>query len=140
MLGYNAAICLYVTLKFMPTIAETLTRAIARLQGVTGTPRQDSQTILGHAMGDKSREYIIAHSEEIVADSALHVFEKLLTLRAHGMPLAYIVGRRSFYDRNFRINPHVLIPRPETEHIIDTALEWANGQDKKELHIIDVGT
>src|SRR3954463_1185141 len=115
----------------MPTIAETLAGAIARLQGATGTPRQDAQTILGHAMGGIPREYLIAHGEEIVAESVLPVFEKLLTLRTHGMPLAYIVGRRAFYDRDFRINPHVLIPRPETEHIIDAALEWETAHSKK---------
>ncbi len=106
--------------------------------GVSGTPRQDTQSILGHVLNDKSREYLIAHSEEAVSDSDLSTFEKLLALRARGMPLAYIIGRRAFYDRTFRVNPHVLIPRPETEHVVETALEWAAGRGS--LRIVDVGT
>ncbi|MEP7284549.1 MAG: peptide chain release factor N(5)-glutamine methyltransferase [Chloroflexota bacterium] len=122
----------------MPTIGETLQQATARLQGVSGTPRQDAQTILGHVMGDKPREVLIAHPEYPVSDSELHVFEKLLTLRKHGMPLAYIVGQRAFYDRTFRINPQVLIPRPETEHVVEAALDWVGRFGAR--RIIDVGT
>src|SRR6516164_5032147 len=109
----------------MPTIGETLQRATALLQGVSGTPRQDAQSILGHVLDDKPREFLIAHSEQLLNEFELHTFEKLLALRIRGMPLAYILGQRAFYDRTFRVNPHVLIPRPETEHLVEAALEWA---------------
>src|SRR5260221_2562113 len=122
------------------TIGEVLHKATAQLMGVSGTPRQDTQSILGHVLNDKSREYLIAHSEEAVSDSDLSTFEKLLALRARGMPLAYIIGRRAFYDRTFLVTPHVLIPRPETEHVVETALEWAGKQDRRNLRIVDVGT
>src|SRR5438876_11834898 len=109
----------------MTTIGEALQRATARLQGVSGAPRQDAQSILGHVLNDTPREYLIAHSEQPIDEVQLRTFDKLLELRTHGMPLAYIVGRRAFYDRTFRVNPHVLIPRPETEHLVEAAITWA---------------
>ncbi len=122
----------------MPTIGETLQRATALLMGVSGTPRQDAQAILGHVMDDKPREFLIAHSEQLLNEFEIHTFEKLLALRIRGMPLAYILGRRAFYDRTFRINPQVLIPRPETEHVVEAALGWS--RDRGSLRIVDVGT
>lgn len=122
----------------MPTIGETLQRATALLMGVSGTPRQDAQAILSHVMDDQPREFLIAHSEQLLNEFEIHTFEKLLALRIRGMPLAYILGRRAFYDRTFRINPQVLIPRPETEHVVEAALGWS--RDRGPLRIVDVGT
>src|SRR5713226_8353245 len=122
----------------MTTIGEVLRRAIARLQGVSGAPRQDAQAILGHVLNDTPREYLIAHSEQPVEEIHVRTFDKLLELRAHGMPLAYIVGRRAFYDRTFRVNPHVLIPRPETEHLVEAAIAWS--ESRGAIRIVDVGT
>jgi len=122
----------------MPTIGETLQRATALLMGASGTPRQDAQAILGHVMDDQPREFLIAHSEQLLNEFEIHTFEKLLALRIRGMPLAYILGRRAFYDRTFRINPQVLIPRPETEHVVEAALGWS--RDRGSLRIVDVGT
>src|SRR5258708_4813088 len=104
------------------TIEETIKLAIEKLQDMTGTPRQDAQSILGHVLDDKPREYVIAHSEVLLTENQLHTFDKLLALRSHGMPLAYILGRRGFYDRDFKVNPHVLIPRPETEQIVEMGI------------------
>jgi release factor glutamine methyltransferase len=118
------------------TVGDLLKQGIAKLQGVSGTPRSDVQTMIAHVI-DKPREYIIAHTEAVLTADQLHTFEKLLTLRSRGMPLAYIVGRRAFFDRDFRINPHVLIPRPETEHVVEEALEWVKGRP---VQLVDVGT
>ncbi len=121
----------------MPTIGDTLKRATATLMGVSGSPRLDAQLILGRVL-DKPREYLIAHSEQPVADLDIHTFDKLLTLRAKGMPIAYILGQRPFYDRSFKVTPHVLVPRPETEHIVEAALAWAEGRGS--IRLVDVGT
>jgi release factor glutamine methyltransferase len=120
------------------SIGDILKSAIARLQGASGTPRSDAQAIIAHVI-DKPREYVIAHTEAILDADQLHTFEKLLTLRTRGMPLAYIIGRRAFFDRDFRINPHVLIPRPETEHVVEEALEWVRKQGR-DVQLVDVGT
>jgi release factor glutamine methyltransferase len=121
----------------MPIIADTLKQAIASLMGVSGSPRLDAEMILAHVL-DKPREYLIAHGEVALNEQAASTYTKLLTLRRKGMPIPYILGKRGFFDRDFRLNSHVLIPRPETEHLVEAALEWAQGRSK--LHIIDVGT
>jgi len=114
-----------------------LLQATAALMGVSGSPRLDAQLILGHVL-DKPREYLIAHDDEPITDLAAHTFAKLLTLRKRGMPIAYILGSRPFYDRTFKITSHVLIPRPETEHLVEAALDWA--KDRGAVRIVDVGT
>src|SRR5512141_1845529 len=107
--------------------------------GLSNSPRLDAQLILGHVL-DKPREYLIAHSEQTLSDRDVQTFDKLLTLRTKGMPVAYILGRRAFFDRSFLVTPHVLIPRPETEHIVEAALEWAHAAGRDALRIVDVGT
>ena len=105
--------------------------------GVSGAPRLDAQLLLGHVL-DKPREYLIAHDEQPVGDLDLHTFDKLLTLRTKGMPIAYLLGARPFYDRSFKVTPHVLVPRPETEHLVEASLDWAKGRDS--LRVVDIGT
>ncbi len=121
----------------MPTIQQTLDRAIATLMRMSSAPRLDAQLILGHVLNQR-REYLVAHGEQTLTDLQAQVFEKLLTLRVKGMPTAYILGDRAFYDRSFHITPHVLIPRPETEHIVEAALEWAEKHPIRRA--VDVGT
>ncbi len=119
------------------TIGEVLKQATASLMGVSGSPRLDAQLILGHVL-DKPREYLIAHSEDPLRELDDHIFHKLLTLRMKGMPIAYILGSRPFYDRTFIVTPHVLIPRPETEHLVEAAMAWA--KDRGSVRLVDVGT
>jgi release factor glutamine methyltransferase len=121
----------------MTTIADTVKQAIASLMGVSGSPRLDAEMILAHVL-DKPREYLIAHGEVALEEQAASTYAKLLTLRRKGMPVAYILGKRGFFDRDFRLNSHVLIPRPETEHLVEAALAWAQGRGS--LRVIDVGT
>jgi release factor glutamine methyltransferase len=78
-------------------------------------------------MGNRS-EAPAAFSDELRA---------LVTRRAAREPVAYLTGRREFYGRTFRVSPAVLIPRPETEHVIDAALPLLRGAD---MTIVDLGT
>src|SRR4051812_4279462 len=80
------------------SIGEILKRAIASLMGVSGSPRLDAQLILGHVI-EKPREYLIAHDDQILPTLQIDTFHKLLMLRTKGMPIAYILGQRPFYDR-----------------------------------------
>ena len=105
--------------------------------GASGSPRLDAQLILGHVIG-QPREYLIAHSEQGLIDLQQQTFDKLLTLRTKGMPIAYILGKRPFLDRTFKVTSNVLIPRPETELLVETALTWTKGRGP--LRIVDVGT
>lgn len=119
------------------TVDQALKNAIAALMGASGSPRMDAQLILSHVI-DKPREYLIAHGEHTLTDLEAQTFQKLLTLRTKGMPIAYILGERPFFDRTFRVTSHVLIPRPETEHLVEAAIAWA--KDKPSIRLVDVGT
>ena len=107
----------------------------------TDAPALTAQLLLCHVL-DIDRVALIAHSEVPVPADAEVRLEALLARREQGEPLAYILGVREFYGRDFAVNPHTLIPRPETEHLIETALEFFDkrGMADKPLRFIDLGT
>ena len=113
----------------------------ARLLAHTDAPALTAQLLLCHVLG-VDRVALIAHSEEVVPPEAETLLEALLARRAAGEPLAYILGFREFYGRDFAVDASTLIPRPETEHLIETALEFF--EQKKEsgapLRFLDLGT
>jgi release factor glutamine methyltransferase len=119
------------------SVENLLKQAIASLMGVSGSPRLDAYLMLGHVL-NQPREYLIAHSERLLTPLEQSTFEKLLRLRTKGMPLAYILGQRPFFDRQFTVTSQVLIPRPETENLVEAALAW--GKDRGPFKIVDVGT
>jgi release factor glutamine methyltransferase len=97
----------------------------------------DGQSLLGHVLG-ADRATLIAHPERPLTPDEAAQFRALIERRAAGEPVAYLTGRRAFYDREFIVTPDVLIPRPETEHLVDEVLNWARGREN--LRIADVGT
>ena len=113
----------------------------ARRLASTDAPALTAQLLLCHVL-DIDRVALIAHSEEAVPADAEKRLEALLQRRERGEPLAYILGSREFYGRDFEVNPHTLIPRPETEHLIETALEFFDGRGMagQALRFIDLGT
>lgn len=96
----------------------------------------DAHVLLGEVLGVE-RAYLLAHPEaELTAEQAER-FEAWVARCAAGEPVAYILGRRAFYDRDFFVTPDVLIPRPETELLLENALAWAGD---RVLTAADVGT
>jgi release factor glutamine methyltransferase len=131
-----------VDLKHARTIRAALQAATAQLMGHSGVPRLDAQLILAHLLNQR-REQLIAHDEMPLSAEQAAAYAKLIALRASGMPIAYILGRCAFFDRELVVNPHVLIPRPETELIVECALAWIQAHDRQSdptLRIVDVGT
>jgi release factor glutamine methyltransferase len=129
-------------LRHARTVRAALEAATAQLMGHSGTPRLDAQLILAHLLNQR-REQLIAHDEMPLSIDQIAAYAKLIALRASGMPIAYILGRRMFFDRELVVNPHVLIPRPETELIVECALAWIQAHDRQSdptLRIVDVGT
>lgn len=111
-------------------------RATARLAG-TESPAVVAALLLCHVLGiDKVA--LVAHSEEEVPPEAENVLEALLERRLRGEPAAYLVGSREFYGRDFFVDSSTLIPRPETEHLVDAALEFFRGRDH--VRFLDLGT
>jgi len=102
------------------------------------SPRLDAEVLLAEALGCRRIELYTAFTE-LVEEGPRGVFRDLLRRRAEGTPVAYLVGRREFYSLSFRVTPDVLIPRPETEFLVITLLDWAGGGSCP-IHICDVGT
>lgn len=105
--------------------------------------RVDAQTLLRHALG-VSRAWLIAHADHVLDTNEVMQFERLLQRRLQGEPVAYILGNREFYGLDFSVAPGVLIPRPDTETLVEAALqlipETSAGERKGPLRILDLGT
>lgn len=120
------------------SIAQALMEASAMLRSA-GVPeaRREAGSLLTFIVG-KDRTFLISHSEDKLNDESLVRFQEGVERRAKGEPLQYIVGVQDFFGREFQVTPDVLIPRPETELLVEAALE-ISGRDAAPL-ICDVGT
>lgn len=114
------------------TVGELL--ALARRLGIA---RLDAQLLLGHHLA-RSRTWLIAHEDRTIDDGAARAVETALRQRAAGVPLAYLTGEREFRGLTLRVTPAVLVPRPETELLVDWALELIGG--RAEAEVVDLGT
>ena len=104
------------------------------------TPRLDGEILLANAC-DCERIELYTTYDEKAPDSVRDAFRSLVRERARGVPVAYLVGKREFYSLTFRVTPDVLIPRPETEHVVLSVLEKSKDwEDAETVHCIDVGT
>ncbi|SIO07732.1 [protein release factor]-glutamine N5-methyltransferase [Sulfurivirga caldicuralii] len=103
------------------TVADALRHAQAQLQH-SDTPDLDAQLLLAHVLG-KSRSWLFAHDIDALTADQQAAFAALTARRAAGEPVAYLLGRADFYDFTLKVTPDVLIPRPETELLVEQALE-----------------
>jgi release factor glutamine methyltransferase len=106
-----------------------------------GLARLDGQLLLAHVLG-RSRAWVIAHEDAQVNPERAARMQSLVAQRAEGEPLAYLVGAREFHGLRLRVTPGVLIPRPDTETLVDWALEILDGplRDVDAPRIADLGT
>ena len=102
-----------------------------------GSPRLNSETLMMFTLGC-DRAYLYAHPERELTADEHNRFTGYIAERSTGKPAQYITGHQEFWGLDLLVSPAVLIPRPETEHIIETVLELSAGQH--DLKIIDVGT
>lgn len=102
------------------------------------SPELDAEIILAYAL-KKDRVYLHAHPQEALESSVLKFANTLLSKRVKRIPVAYLVGKKEFYGRDFIVNKNTLIPRPETEDIIDV-IKKIIPQTQKKSKLIDVGT
>jgi release factor glutamine methyltransferase len=94
----------------------------ARLARVAGEPRREAEMLLGAALG-RPRAWLLAHPEEAILDcEATDRYEAFVTRRALGEPVAYLLGEKEFWSLPLAVGPGVLIPRPETERLVECAL------------------
>jgi release factor glutamine methyltransferase len=100
--------------------------------------RLTAEVLLAHVLS-VDREYLYSHDERVLKEEETQALEDHIYDRIGGVPLQYIVGRQEFYGRYFHVTPAVLIPRPETEYIVEAVLEMSR-QNPRNVSIIDVGT
>lgn len=91
------------------------------LQAAAGLPRLDARALLEH-VSERPREWLVAHGDEPADAWVAERFDALAARRREGEPLAYLTGYREFFGRRFAVDRHVLVPRPETEGLVEAAL------------------
>ncbi len=110
-----------------------------RLLATCGLPRLDARALLAHA-SHRSREWLLAHGDEPADPPAATRFGELATRRRAGEPLAYLLGWREFHGRRFAVTPAVLVPRPETEELLEPALQRLPPPGERRPRVLDLGT
>jgi release factor glutamine methyltransferase len=118
-------------------VGEALIAAQALIEPVSDSPRLDAELLLGHLKG-WSRAQIFMRLQEPLDVATKTAFDKLVARRAKQEPVAYLTGEKGFWTLTLKVGPGVLVPRPETELLVEWALEIV--RDKGEPRIADLGT
>lgn len=121
----------------MHTLKAALEEAMATID------RIDAHVLMAHVLG-VNRAYLVANPMRVLTETEDAKVDMLVTRRALGQPVAYLVEKREFYSRDFAVGPDVLIPRPETETLVEAALSrlvrFANVDGAPQPRILDLGT
>lgn len=121
----------------MINIRKALEQALQQLAVLDTDPRLEAEILLSHLL-NKNRAYLYAHTEEIISPEQLKNYNALIASRASGIPIAYLTGYRDFWSLSLKVNSHTLIPRHETELLVELALELLG--DQQNISILDLGT
>jgi release factor glutamine methyltransferase len=117
------------------TLANAIRDAASRLPG--DAARLEAELLLAHAM-DRPRSWFYAHASDVLADKDSEAFEALVRRRLHGEPVAQITGHRGFWSLDLAVTADTLIPRPETELLVELALDRMPRAEP--LRVLDLGT
>ncbi len=124
-------------------LQDLLDSTVARLLPLSDTPQLDAQVLLAHIF-EKPRTWLMAHITSTPDERAAAQLEKLVQRLEKGEPLPYVLGHWEFYGLDFEVTKDVLIPRPETELLVDSAIGWlrrSNGSENTSERIVaDIGT
>jgi release factor glutamine methyltransferase len=124
----------------MPDISEILKQATEILQkSEIAEPRREANSLLAFAL-EKDKTFLIAHPEYVLSNEEETRFRKFLRRRAEREPFQYITGQKEFYGLDFEVTPDVLIPRPETESIVENAVEILRGIENPRFCEIGAGS
>lgn len=121
----------------MLTIKAIIKNATCQLHNSSDSPNLDAELLLAFVLG-KTRSYLRGWNEQTLTPAQIKQFQDLLMRRKQGQPIAYLIGYREFWSRNFIVTPDVLIPRPETELLIELALVAI--PTNQPYKILDLGT
>jgi release factor glutamine methyltransferase len=119
-------------------IRALLDEGAAKLARACDEPRREAEVLLGAALG-RSRAWLLANPDEVIRDcEATDRYEALLTRRSYGEPVAYLLGEKEFWSLPLRVGPGVLVPRPETELVVERAL--AHLPADRDLDVLDLAS
>lgn len=121
----------------LQTVQTLLNKATELLTATSDTAILDAEVLLCYCL-TKNRSFLRAWPEHQPSADQVERFKELLAQRQQGMPVAYLTGKREFWSREYRVGPDVLIPRPDTELLIELSLEFL--PENKPHKIIDLGT
>jgi release factor glutamine methyltransferase len=121
----------------MTSVGQWLQKTSTQLAAISEVPSLEAQLLMAHTL-QENRAWIIAHVERAIAASELMALNELVQKRFSGEPLPYLLGHWEFYGLDFLVNKNVLIPRPETELLVEHAILYL--EEKKDACVIDVGT
>jgi release factor glutamine methyltransferase len=120
------------------TIAESLRAAVRVLNASSDSPRLDAEILLGKVLGT-TRAALVRRGEEALQADTERAYRELIARRAKGVPVAYLTGIREFWSLPFKVTPAVLVPRPESELLVERALELLPVIDGAPA-VLDLGT
>jgi release factor glutamine methyltransferase len=118
-------------------VREALQAARSRLAAISKNPRRDAELLLAHLL-DWDQAALLTHPERVLSPPEADQFESMLRRRLASEPVQYITGVQEFFGLPFEVSPAVLIPRPETEHLVEAVLERFSRESSP--RIVDVGT
>ena len=118
------------------TVQASLNAAIQALRTTSESPRADAEILLAHCLG-KSRTWLFTWADKTLESAVVTAFQGLVTERLRGVPIAHLIGYREFWTLNLKVTPDTLIPRPETELLVETALALL---PPTPANVLDLGT
>jgi len=118
------------------TVAEVLRRATTQLQQICDSPRLDAEILLAQTL-KWNRTTLYTRSDEPLSDNTIKQYQALIGQRQNGQPIAYLTGTQEFWSLTLHVNESVLIPRADTELLVETALHLVNAEPS---HVLDLGT
>lgn len=118
-------------------IQTSLEGAITQLRLTSGSPRLDAELILAHVLSVQ-RSYLLAYNDRVLSSEEQHRFQNLIMRRSNGEPIAYLIGKREFWSLPLTVTPATLIPRPETELLVELCLQ--ENPQQEGINVCDLGT
>ncbi|MFL7893029.1 MAG: peptide chain release factor N(5)-glutamine methyltransferase [Anaerolineales bacterium] len=123
----------------MITIGQALRQGVEKLSEHSETPNLDVQVLLANIL-NQSRAWIVSHPEVELTTSELSAWQVNLNSLVNGTPLPYVIGHWEFFGLDFKVSPDTLIPRPETEILVEQAISWLDEDHEPGSRVADIGT